>query len=406
MIQINGTGFSTNPLNNSVTVAGNPCNVTSASSTSIFCILGPKNDSISTLLLTNDTNQTQGYFSGMGLQYLRYSTYQSSYQPFVDLVRNGSLIPEEISVATEVKSFHNVEAYKGEVWKGYFLAPTSGNYTFRGWASYAFAFYISSTYGSARPSQTPLIYSNASQYQWNNTFIDNIPTVSGTVELEANRSYYIEAYHITYYDGNGKFRIMVEVPNNNTKLPRQTYQIDRIDIGTDHQSEVMVYTMANGTGGNISLKIVRTDTNGKVIYKQNITVAYGCSSYMFDNALSYFSSFSYKRTVTRYAYDANNQSSTNPSLIKRYEYHVSFYLMRPQNYQDERFIVTSQGYDGTFEQQQLVVHSPLINGTFSLTVGGVSLNNGSIPYNVNPYYLQYYFRTIVGFQDVLVQYRT
>ena len=60
------------------------------------------------------------------------------------------------------------------------------------------------------------------------------PETSATVELVANRSYYIEAYYLSYYY-QGNFKIMVEVPNNNSRLPFQAYQVEEITISAEHQ---------------------------------------------------------------------------------------------------------------------------------------------------------------------------
>lgn len=125
------------------------------------------------------------------------------------------------------------------------------------------------------------------------------------------------------------------MPNNNTKLDYKSYQVDQIDTGADHQSEVMVYVMAGGTGGLIDLKIVRSNTDGKIVYNVNRTVSYGCSASEFNSALSYFNSFyPYKHSTQRFTFDSSNNPTTDPSLIAKYEYHVSLYLNRSLEYQN------------------------------------------------------------------------
>ncbi len=71
-LTISGTGFSLNPANNSVTVDGNDCAVTSSSAFEIKCTLAERDNSLSSLLSTNATGQTNGYHSGVGLKYARY----------------------------------------------------------------------------------------------------------------------------------------------------------------------------------------------------------------------------------------------------------------------------------------------------------------------------------------------
>jgi len=90
-LTISGTGFSPNPNNNTVTVDGNDCSVTSANNNEIKCTLGSKSSSLTSLLSTNSSSQANGYFSGAGLKYARY-TYSSSINTltkFTTAVRAG-----------------------------------------------------------------------------------------------------------------------------------------------------------------------------------------------------------------------------------------------------------------------------------------------------------------------------
>ena len=75
--------------NNTVTVDGNDCRVTSSSNHEIKCTLAEKNPSLSSLLTTNATNQTGGFLSGAGLRYARYSrvTAINTIAKFVEAVR-------------------------------------------------------------------------------------------------------------------------------------------------------------------------------------------------------------------------------------------------------------------------------------------------------------------------------
>ncbi len=77
-ITISGFGFSPALTNNTVTVDGNTCKIQSATQSQIVCILAAKNSSLSSRLPTNSSNQTQGYFSGGGLSYARYSIPSTS----------------------------------------------------------------------------------------------------------------------------------------------------------------------------------------------------------------------------------------------------------------------------------------------------------------------------------------
>jgi hypothetical protein len=48
-------------------------------------------------------------------------------------------------------------------------------------------------------------------------------------------------------------------------------------------------------------------------------------------------------------------------------------------------------------------HAPVISGSFTFTIGGVSLNNGSLSYDVTHTSLQAHLRTIIGYENVEVE---
>jgi len=69
--------------------------------------------------------------------------------------------------------------------------------------------------------------------------------------------------------------------------------------------------------------------------------------------------------------------------------------------QAETFRVTVNNFTGTFKEVQTQTHSPLINGTWTLKIGGNTINpynNVSIPlpYNIDPSILQNGIRLING----------
>ena len=72
-LTLEGTGFSPTIANNKVTVDGNTCQVTGATNAFITCTLAKRNTSLSSKLETNSGNQSNGYFSGAGLKYERYT---------------------------------------------------------------------------------------------------------------------------------------------------------------------------------------------------------------------------------------------------------------------------------------------------------------------------------------------
>jgi hypothetical protein len=196
-LTISGTGFSLVAANNTVTVDGNACEVTSSTENQIQCTVAPRNTSLSSLLsATNSSAQTNGYFSGSGLKYARYGVSGSAtMDSFVAAIRandNATISKvQETGFRAVLKEADVYGSNYGQTWNGYFTAPVSGTYVFRGIADDYFAFYISSTYGSTDLPATPLIYSNTHQPYWNNYYIDDAPNGEASVTLSAGKSYYI-----------------------------------------------------------------------------------------------------------------------------------------------------------------------------------------------------------------------
>lgn len=154
-ITISGTGFSGIAKNNTVSVNGNDCKVTSSSETAISCTINTYDSSKSAKLPTNSSSQQKGFFSGAGLKYTRYGNIAtSSLVDFAKAVRigNSSILgtPQEVGVRAELKEgdVYGPNEY-AQAWSGYFTAPADGTYTFRGVADDYFSFYLATVPGSA-----------------------------------------------------------------------------------------------------------------------------------------------------------------------------------------------------------------------------------------------------------------
>jgi hypothetical protein len=198
----------------------------------------------------------------------------------------------------------------------------------------------------------------------------------------------------------------VDVPNNDTTLPFQAYEVHRLTIDAQLQPEVIAYSFIGGetTNGSVNLKLVRSDSTGKIIYNVNVTIQYGCSASTFLNAINNFDSFyPYLPSVVRNNYDSADNLTNATSNISRIEYVVSLYKLRDLSYQRENFVVTKINYKGNFTKTILFQHSPLISGFFSFNLGGISLNGSGISFDVNPSTLQSYLRTIDGYENVEVE---
>ncbi len=93
-----------------------------------------------------------------------------------------------------------------------------------------------------------------------------------------------------------------------------------------------------------------------------------------------------KATVVRNCYDGAGNVLANTTGAVKIEYVASIYKLRSASLQAEKFtFIKYNGYDGTFTETQTQTHSPLISGTFTLTIGGADVkisNSANLPYNV------------------------
>lgn len=207
--------------------------------------------------------------------------------------------------------------------------------------------------------------------------------------------------------GGGFFTLYIDVPNSDKTLPFQSYEVLTITTSATLQPEVVTYSMVGGSSGYINLHMYRVDSSsGQVTYNVNQKVNYGCSASDFQSALNYFDSFSsYGISVTRNIYDTNNQTLSTTASAARIDYVVSINLLRPTNVQAQSFIVTYHNYSGVFISTATTAHSPLIGGTWTLSVGGVTIspyNNINLGYDADPGYIMTGLRSIVGFEQVQV----
>ena len=87
---------------------------------------------------------------------------------------------------------------------------------------------MSSTYGSTVGTLNQIIYANNYQNYIDSYYIDNVTTAtSAPLNLVGGNYYYTELYHINT-QGVGFVKISVQVPNSDTTLQKQTYEVDFI----------------------------------------------------------------------------------------------------------------------------------------------------------------------------------
>jgi hypothetical protein len=220
-----------------VTAAGIPCTIQSSTQSNIVCQVGPNpNGNTFGVLSTNTTGtQINGFISGSGLNYTRYDITNLSTKSVIGLRNaiNGnssSITIVESSIKGDLQTPDIYDMTYAQVFKGYFNAPTAGDYIFRGLADDMVSVYMSNVSGSAEISySTPLIQSTvySQSISADNYYYVNYPGLtSAPVTLAAGEMRYIEIYHLNT-GGAGNLLISVEVPNTLTNFPNQVYTVQQ-----------------------------------------------------------------------------------------------------------------------------------------------------------------------------------
>lgn len=148
-IVIKGSGFSTNKAKISVTVDSVPCEITSSTLSEISCRVGAKQPSNTAQLSTNSATVVNNYIAGAGFKYERYDItglVNRNINGFKTAVNSGSaeVILVERGHVAELETQDTYGPAYGQVFKGYFFAPVSGNYIFRGVSDDTFTLLIAS----------------------------------------------------------------------------------------------------------------------------------------------------------------------------------------------------------------------------------------------------------------------
>ena len=164
---------------------------------------------------TDSGSQVNGWTAGSGFKYERYDVTDLGTKTYAglktELAGAHSLPLLESGIRWELQTAAVYDGVYGEVFKGYFYAPVTGNYIFRGVCDDNFGLYISEEYGSVSVPATPYIYEDSYTPRSNayNLFITNHTTAFGEeIAFEAGRYYYMEAYHLNT-GGEGYMKIQV-----------------------------------------------------------------------------------------------------------------------------------------------------------------------------------------------------
>ena len=240
-------------------------------------------------------------------------------------------------------------------------------------------------------------------------FLTNPGGHEATVELQAGKSYYMQAYHINY-GSTGFFDLAVEVPNTDNTSSWQVYQVENVTISSVVRQEVKVFSFTGqNLTGTVELGITRQDQSTfKITYEKTVNVTYGCTAAEFKSALEQFDGYkNYVLTVTRAIYDASNNTLADTTNADRVDYTVSIYLLRSSLHQSQTFSTKNfNGYTGGFTETRTQTHSDLISGNWTLSIGGTAVQVSSspnIPYDISAYDLEYAIRNSVsGLQQMEV----
>lgn len=135
-LHIEGTGFSTDPSHIQVSVDEVPCEVTSSTLNSVDCRLAPRDANVSSLIDFNGTVRTDPYIGGSGFTYERYDISSLATKTIAGfraaLPTRSNIVLKESKKIMELEATDIYIAPYAHAIKGYFYAPVSGNYIFRG----------------------------------------------------------------------------------------------------------------------------------------------------------------------------------------------------------------------------------------------------------------------------------
>jgi len=160
--------------------------------------------------------------------------------------------------------------------------------------------------------------------------------------------------------------------------------------------------MTGGSSGTIQLGLTRY-SGYTVIYGVSVNITYGCTASTFQSALNQFDIYSaYAISVVRNIYDASRNILANTTSAASIDYVVSIYKLRASTVTSQSLTITNIDYTGKLTVASSIAHSPIISGTFTLSIAGQSIlvnNSTNIPYNVSPDTLQAAIRSspLVGF---------
>ena len=388
---------------------------------------------------TTITPQVGGYISGSGLRYGRYTptngsvssmyTFKYALNDPVFSIELMNKIPYDnkttpwIVGETESPDILPYTSY-GQHWRGYFLPPTTGNYTFRALADDACDFYINSTSGSEINLQNNFnrtlgaIQYSVSDHRTNYFYNDNAQLkTTNPIWLVAGEPYHMELYHWNL-DNIGIMKLAVEVPNTANismdKIPNLVFEVQRITFAQTVVPEIIQFDVRGGwNSGSIVFKMIIIDPRTlQPTYNVVGTLNFANSTAaVFLAMINRFLPFAgYNAACVLSSLDVNGVPTANLNLVYIKRYRVTLNQYRPPVYtsptSEYKFTFDMSGASNTLNTSMIPTmvvtttqeHSPPVNGSYSIEIGGNKLsyfkNNvetTDIPYDTSPSTLSSYF---------------
>jgi hypothetical protein len=259
------------------------------------------------------------------------------------------------------------------------VAPTTGNYIFRGLADDFVSVYLSNVTGSAQLNySSPLIQSTGWQQSgsYSDYYYESYPNLTSVpIALNAGDARYLEVYHLNVGGASGLL-ISVEVPNTLTNLPNLVYSVQNIAIQPSVQPEIITFTQTGATGGTLNFHTV-VQTGLVITYNVNYTVPWNATVSQFTSMLNAFQAFyGLNFVVTLQTFDVNGNAVNVGSTAYQYVWTVTVNSFRSPTQTSQTFTTglsnltsTNASVTPTIVIATTQTHSPPVSGTFTLALG-------------------------------------
>lgn len=400
LISITGTGFSKDWSNTVIKAAGTPCQVKNIEGNTITCLTDQSavGASDGKILNSSATTQVNPYYAGSGATFTRYNI-----STLVDKTTAGLRAAITGSTAVSINSGTTLMLEDWQdvpniatVVKGYLKVPKTGTFKLMARANSKLSLYVNTNYGTGTVTYTTPTLEIDSTVN---------PTASMATSLNitnVEHYFYFELYHIPG-DMSGFFTVQAEM-SSDVPDTLGTYEVQTVKMNaTTHTPETMVFVQEGGKAGDMVFIQERVDSTGRPIYYKRASAPYNADATQFKTLLEQFDTFGpYEISVTTVVKDASNATvASSDSTAFKWIHTVTIHKFRapdvvalPFNYTKMTLTnpdntITPRIYNDSALRQS---HSPILNGTFSLSLAGVpiriydpvsNMNTTNIPIEVD-----------------------